>query len=43
MRLSAPAGVAVDGAGNLYIAEIGNSRIRKVAARRRGSSIPRGW
>ena len=25
-----PSGVAVDGAGNLYIADIGNSRIRKV-------------
>jgi sugar lactone lactonase YvrE len=29
-RLSAPAGVAVDGAGNLYIADAGNNRVRKV-------------
>ena len=29
-RLSVPEGVAVDGAGNLYIADTGNSRIRKV-------------
>ena len=29
-RLNAPAGVVVDGAGNLYIADSGNSRIRKV-------------
>ena len=31
-RLSSPAGVAVDGAGNLYIADRGNDRIRKVDA-----------
>ena len=31
-RLNRPAGVAVDGAGNLYIAEWGNNRIRKVDA-----------
>ncbi|MGO9895396.1 MAG: NHL repeat-containing protein [Bryobacteraceae bacterium] len=30
-ELSQPAGVAVDSAGNLYIADMGNSRIRKVA------------
>ena len=30
--LSAPAGVAVDGAGNLYIADHDNHRVRKVAA-----------
>jgi uncharacterized protein (TIGR03437 family) len=29
-QLSAPAGVAVDSAGNLYIADTGNSRIRRV-------------
>ena len=29
-RLSSPAGVAFDGAGNLYIADAGNWRIRKV-------------
>ncbi len=31
-RLSSPHGVAVDGAGNLYIADAGNDRIRKVDA-----------
>ena len=30
--LNLPTGVAVDGAGNLYIADIGNQRIRKVSA-----------
>ena len=29
-QLTAPSGVAVDGAGNLYIADSGNGRIRKV-------------
>ena len=29
-ELSSPSGVAVDGAGNLFIAELGNNRIRKV-------------
>ena len=29
-RLRAPRGVAVDGAGNLYVADTGNNRIRKV-------------
>ena len=32
-RLSYPEGVALDGAGNLYIADSGNSRIRKVDSR----------
>ncbi|MEO6923914.1 MAG: hypothetical protein ABI142_08815, partial [Bryocella sp.] len=31
-ELNFPTGIAVDGAGNLYIAEDGNSRIRKVTA-----------
>ena len=31
-RLSRPSGVAVDGAGNLFIADMGNNRIRKVDA-----------
>ena len=31
-QLSLPAGVAVDGSGNLYIADSGNNRIRKVSA-----------
>ena len=31
-RLNSPRGVAVDGAGNLYIADSGNDRIRKVDA-----------
>ncbi len=31
-RLSSPSGVAVDGSGNLYIADRGNHRIRKVDA-----------
>jgi uncharacterized protein (TIGR03437 family) len=30
-QLNAPFGVAVDAAGNLYIAEFGNNRVRKVA------------
>jgi trimeric autotransporter adhesin len=31
-RLSNPTGVTVDSAGNLYIADLGNNRIRKVSA-----------
>ncbi len=31
-QLNSPAAVAVDGAGNLYIADLGNLRIRKVSA-----------
>jgi len=31
-QLTSPAGVVVDGAGNLYIADNGNNRVRKVAA-----------
>jgi trimeric autotransporter adhesin len=30
-QLSSPQGVAVDGAGNVYIADLGNDRIRKVS------------
>ena len=30
--LNRPSGVAVDGAGNLFIADVGNNRIRKVDA-----------
>ena len=30
-RLSAPSGVAVDSAGNLYVADLGNHRIRRVS------------
>jgi trimeric autotransporter adhesin len=30
--LSSPSAVAVDAAGNLYIADSGNNRVRKVAA-----------
>src|SRR5438093_4862303 len=31
-HLNSPAGVAVDSSGNLYIADLGNERIRKIAA-----------
>ena len=31
-KLSSPVGVAVDGAGNIYLADLGNHRIRKVTA-----------
>jgi len=37
-KLNVPSGVAVDGVGNLYIADAGNNRIRRVA--RTGSSPP---
>ena len=33
-RLCAPTGVAVDGAGNLFIADVGNHRVRKVSPER---------
>jgi sugar lactone lactonase YvrE len=31
-KLNSPSGVAVDGSGNIYIADAGNNRIRKVSA-----------
>ena len=31
-RLNQPAGIAVDGAGNLYISDVSNNRIRKITA-----------
>ena len=31
-QLSQPGGIAVDGAGNLFIADVGNRRVRKVSA-----------
>src|SRR5439155_1616687 len=31
-RLNTPYGIAVDGAGNLYIADLGNNRVRKVTS-----------
>jgi len=37
--LSSPTGVAVDGAGNLYIADQGNQRIRKVDTSGRISTV----
>ena len=33
-QLSRPGGLALDGAGNLYIADVDNHRIRKVSADR---------
>ena len=39
--LNGPSGVAADGAGNLYIADRGNHRIRKVTGRRDPSPTPR--
>src|SRR5258707_11990046 len=45
-KLSFPLGVAVDGAGNLVIADTGNNRVRVVAARTgrfyRRAMTPRG-
>jgi uncharacterized protein (TIGR03437 family) len=38
-QLNLPFGVAVDAAGNLYIAEFGNNRVRKVAANGNISTI----
>ncbi len=38
-RLSSPSGVAVDGLGNLYIADSGDARIRKVDAAGRISTV----
>ena len=42
VRLNLPYGVAVDGAGNLYIADTNNDRIRKVDSHRGRSSPLRG-
>ena len=39
-RLRTPYGIAVDAAGNLYIADLGNNRIRKVAADGAISTVP---
>ena len=43
VRLWAPRGVAVDGAGNLYIADSGNDRIRKVDATTGTITTVTGW
>ena len=50
-QLNLPFGVAVDAAGNLYIAEFANNRVRKVArqrhdqyaGRQRSERLQRGW
>lgn len=39
-QLNAPQGVAVDGAGNLFIADTGNNRVRKVSADGMISTVP---
>ena len=39
-RLRTPYGIAVDSAGNLYIADLGNNRIRKVATDGAISTVP---
>ena len=43
VRLWGPRGVAVDGAGNLYIADSGNDRIRKVDATTGTMTTVTGW
>ena len=42
-QLNLPFGVAVDAAGNLYIAEFGNNRVRKVAANGNISTLAGNW
>ena len=39
-RLNTPYGIAVDGAGNLYIADLGNNRVRKVGPDGTISTVP---
>jgi uncharacterized protein (TIGR03437 family) len=39
-RLNTPYGIAVDTAGNLYIADLGNNRVRKVAADGTITTVP---
>jgi len=39
-RLNTPYGIAVDGAGNLYIADLGNNRVRKVGSDGTISTVP---
>ena len=39
-RLNTPYGITVDGAGNLYIADLGNNRVRKIAPDGTISTVP---